>query len=387
MSRQIFMQALPGYESDLRIVKKLLESLYGLKQAGRRWYYTLTRALKSLGFCASMASPRVFIAQVNGHILILAMHVDDCVLTGSSSKQIAEYKLKLNSCYALTDLGPVHWLLGIKVTCDRAAHTISLSQEAYIDAILSRFALSDAKAYGTPMTPGAIYSKKNAPSSPNESVHMKNTPYRQAIGSLMYAAVATRPFAVSSLSQFFDNPGTLHWEATKQVFLYLAGTKYHQLMYGGERHDFEGYTDADGVMQEHRHAISGYTFLFDGGAISWSSRKQELVTLSTAEAEFVAATHAAKEALWLRKSLGGIYPGPKPPMPFHCNNQAALSLIKDNNYHVRTKHLDVRFYFIRETAQRGATKLLYCPTKDMVTDLLTKALPKWKVNMHTSALG
>jgi hypothetical protein len=104
-NEQIFMQAPPGYESDLRIVKRLLKSLYGLKQAGRRWYYTLTRALKSLGFCASMANPRVFIAQVNGHILILAVHVDDCVLTGSSSKQIAEYKLKLNSCYAMTSEG------------------------------------------------------------------------------------------------------------------------------------------------------------------------------------------------------------------------------------------------------------------------------------------
>jgi hypothetical protein len=190
-------------------------------------------------------------------------------------------------------------------------------------------------------------------------------------------------FAVSSSFQFLDNLGTLHWEATKWVFRYLAGTKYHQLTYGGECHDLEGYTDADGAMQEHRHAISGYTFLFDDGTISWSSRKQELVTLSTAEAEFVAATHAAKEALWLHKLLGNIYPGPKPPTPFHCNNQAALSLIKDDNYHAHTKHLDVCFYFIRKTAQRGAIKLLYCPTEDMVTDLLTKALSKWKVNIHT----
>jgi hypothetical protein len=166
-NEQIFMQAPPGYESDLHIVKRLLKSLYGLKQAGRLWYDTLTRALKSLGFRASMANPGVFIARVNGHFLILAVHVDDCVLTGSLSEQIAEYKLKLNFCYALTDLGPVHWLLGIKVTRDRAAHTKSLSQKAYIDAILSRFTLSDAKAYGTPMTPGAIYSKKDVPSSPN----------------------------------------------------------------------------------------------------------------------------------------------------------------------------------------------------------------------------
>jgi hypothetical protein len=390
-NEELYMQAPPGYDSDPRVVKRLLKSLYGLKQAGRRWYDTLARALKSLGFTTSVADPGVFIARVSGQILILAVHVDDCVLTGSSSDLISEYKQKLNSCYALTDLGPVHWLLGIKVTRDRAAHTLSLSQGAYIDAILSRFALSKAKAYGTPMTPGAIYSKKDSPSSPNEVTRMKNTPYREAIGSLMYAAVATRPdiaFAVSTLSQFLNNPGDLHWEATKRVFRYLAGTKDYELTFGGERHDLEGFTDADGAMQEHRHAISGYAFLFDGGAVSWSSKKQELITLSTAEAEFVAATHAAKEAIWLRKLLGDIYPDyTDSPTPFYCDNQAAQTLIKDDNYHARTKHLDTRFLFIREVAERGQIKILYCPTEDMVADVLTKALPKWKTSGHASTLG
>jgi hypothetical protein len=283
-NEELYMQAPPGYDSDPRVVKSLLKSLYGLKQAGRRWYNTLVHALKNLGFTTSVADPGVFIARISGQILILAVHVDDCVLTGSSSDLISEYKQKLNSCYALTDLGPVHWLLGIKVMRDRAVHTLSLSQGVYIDVILSRFALSKAKAYGTPITPGAIYSKKDLPSSPNEVTRMKNTPYHEAIGSLMYAAVATRPniaFAVSTLSQFLNNSGDLHWEATKRVFRYLAGTKDYELTFGGERHNLEGFTDADGAMQEHCHAISRYAFLFDGGTVSWSSKKQELITLST----------------------------------------------------------------------------------------------------------
>ena len=195
-----------------------------MKQAGRRWYDTLVHALKSLGFSTSVVDPGVFVAHVGDEILILAVHVDDCILTGSSGKLIAEYKQKLNSCYALTDLGPVHWLLGIKITRDRAARTLSLSQGSYIDAILSRFVLSEAKAYGTPMAPGVSYSKKDSPTSPDEAAHMKNTPYREAIGNLMYAAVAMRPditFAVSTLSQFLDNPGDAHWEAAKRVFRYL----------------------------------------------------------------------------------------------------------------------------------------------------------------------
>ena len=257
------MQAPPGYNSDPRVIKCLLKSLYGLKQAGRHWYDTLVHALKSLGFTISIADPGVFIARISRQILILAVHVDDCILTGSSMYLITEYKQKLNSCYALTNLGPVHWLLGIKISHDRAAHTLSLSQGAYIDAILSRFTLSKAKAYGMPMTPGALYSKKDSPSTPDEVMRMKNTPYREAIGSLMYAAVATHPdiaYAVSTLSQFLNNPGILNWEATKQVFHYLAGTKDYEFTYGGKCHDLKGFTNMDGAMQEHQHAISGYTF-------------------------------------------------------------------------------------------------------------------------------
>jgi hypothetical protein len=143
-------------------------------------------------------------------------------------------------------------------------------------------------------------------------------------------------------------------------------------------------------MQEHRHAISRYAFLFNGGAagaVSWSSKKQESITLSTAEAEFVAATHAAKEAIWLRKLLGDIYPDYTDlPTPFYCNNQAAQMLIKDDNYYTRTKHLDMCFLFIREVAERGQIKIVYCLTEDMVTDILTKALPKWKTSGHASTL-
>jgi hypothetical protein len=118
----------------------------------------------------------------------------------------------------------------------------------------------------------------------------------------MYASVTTRPditFAMSTLSQFLDSPCGAHWAGVKHIFHYLAGTRDVELTYGAERYDLVSYMDTDGTMQEHRHAISGYTFLIDGGAISWSSQKQELVTLSTAEAEYIATTHAAKEALWL----------------------------------------------------------------------------------------
>src|SRR5260370_7152308 len=216
---EIYMQSPPGYSSDADSVKRLKKSLYGLKQAGRKWYDTLVRALKKLGFRTTYADPGVFYACIEEHILILAVYVDDCIFTGSSNKFIALYKQKLNSFYALTDLGPLHGLLGITITRDRAAHTISLSQSAYLNSILSCFSFTDAKPYGSPMTPGDDYSKKDAPATANEAARMKRTPYRQAIGSLMYVAIATRPhitFAVSSLSRFLNNPGDTHWEAVNR---------------------------------------------------------------------------------------------------------------------------------------------------------------------------
>jgi len=332
----------------------------------------------------------VFYTCIKEHVLILTIHVDDCAFTGSSPTLIAEYKHKLNACYSLTDLGPIHWLLGIKITRNRSARTISLSQTSYIDSIISRFKLNDAKPYGTPMVPGAVYSSKDSPSDATEAAKMQKTPYREAVGSLMYAAVATRPdisHAVSALSRFLDNPGSTHWEAVKRVFRYLAGTRNHTLTYGGERHDLIGYTDADGAMEEHRHAVSGYAFLIDGGAVSWYSRKQELVTLSTAEAEYVAATHAAKEAIWLRRLILELFPLPTSPTILFCDNQAAIKLASDDNYHARTKHIDIRYHFIRQVVADGTVSLVYCPTDDMAADFLTKSLPKWKVSMHACTLG
>jgi Reverse transcriptase (RNA-dependent DNA polymerase) len=327
---------------------------------------------------------------VKDNTLILAVHVDDCIITSSSSELMQQYKKELNVRYSLTDLGPIHWLLGIQVTRDRARHTISLSQSNYIESIATRYGLINAKAQNSPMIPNVLYSKEDSPANKEEAAHMKKVPYREAIGSLMYAAVATRPdiaFAVSTLSQFLDNPGELHWDAVKRVLRYLLGTQYLELTYGNEQHDLIGYTDADGASQPHRHAISGYTFLIDGGAISWRSRKQEIVTLSTAEAEYVAATHAAKEAVWLRRLKGELLTPIINSTIIYCDNQAAQKLATDDNYRARTKHIDIRYHFIRQVINTGELSITYCPTDDMTADILTKALPAWKVTRHVAGLG
>ena len=219
---------------------------------------------------------------------------------------------------------------------------------------------------------------------------MRHVPYREAIGSLMYASVGTRPdisFAVSTLSQFIDNPGHTHWEAVKRIFQYLLGTKDLQLTFGGGKYGLEGYTDADGASQEHRHTISGYAFIINGGAVSWSSHKQELVTLSTAEAKYVTTTHATKEAIWLRNFIGEVFSPLMEPTTLHCNNQSAITIATNRNYHARMKHIDICYHFIRFVIDNGSLKLIYCPTNNMTADTLTKALPSPKAKHFTAALG
>jgi hypothetical protein len=158
-NEEIYMQEPPGYKSLGEFVKLLLKAIYRLKQAAVKWYCVLRRMLTDLGFHISATDLGIFYAQIGENILVLAVHIDDCGMTGNSPKLIVLYKRKLNDCHVLTELGPVNWLLGIKVTQDRKVQTISLSQAGYIESILARFSLTDAKAHATPMVPAVTYSK------------------------------------------------------------------------------------------------------------------------------------------------------------------------------------------------------------------------------------
>jgi hypothetical protein len=246
------------------------------------------------------------------------------------------------------------------------------------------------KPSSTPIEPSIPLLRSQSPSKLEDIAKMKNVPYREAVGSLMYAAMGTRPdiaFATSTVAQFSDNPGWIHWEAVKRIFRYLLGTKKLELVYGGDKRGLVGYVDADGASQEHRRAISGYVFMVDGGAVSWSSKKQELVTLSTTEAEYVAQTHAAKEAIWLRRLFTELFDNVDTPTTLFSDSKSAIALANDGHYHARTKHIDIRYHFIRYIIEAGTIKLVYCSTDDMTADTLTKALPSTKAKHFASALG
>ena len=196
---------------------------------------------------------------------------------------------------------------------------------------------------------------------------------------------------MSTVAQFLENPGIVHWEAVKHIFRYLKGTRNISLVYGDKKEDLQGWVDADGASQDHRRAISGYMFMVDGGAVSWTSKKQEIVTLLTTEAEYVAATHAAKEAVWLRRLFGEIFPASSEinnVTHLHSDNKSAIALATGSGqYHARTKHIDIRYHFIRYIIDAGSIKLVYCPTDDQTADTLTKALPSLKVKHFAHAMG
>jgi hypothetical protein len=393
-SEVLYMAHTPGYKpSDAaNRVLHLLKAIYGLKQAVHCWYQKLHEIFISLGYKQSEVDQAVFyklLPQVK-QLIVVAMHVDDCTIAASTVCLVEDLKARLSHHIEVTDLGELHWMLGIQVSRDRDACTTSISQHAYINSILRHYNFVDVKPLSTPMDPQVHLMSEQAPSTAAEFAAMRDVPYCEAVGALNWATLATRPdiaYAVATVACFGENPGPTHWEAVKRIFRYLAGTHNLWLSYGETRHILEGYADADGSMAEDRHTISGYAFLIDGGTVSWSSKRQEIISLSITESEYVTATHGMKEGLWLKSLLSEIFGPFNSPITMFSNNQAVIVLTCDHQYHARTKHIDVRYHWIRWVVEEGAMHLMYCPTDDMVADALTKALPSPKVKHFAACLG
>ena len=349
------MKQAPGYEErgpDGSVkVLRLWKSLYGLKQAGRRWYQKLVSIMTKLGFSRCEGDQAVFYRrdERTNVLIVVLVHVDDCSIVGKTKALVTRFKLEIAKSVEITDMGELHWILGIEVRRIREERKILLSQKSYIDSILRRYGFEDLKPVSTPMDPNNRLTSAQSPSTTEEFAAMRNVPYHEAVGSLMYAMLGTRPdisFAVQTVSRFNSKPGLAHWEAVKRIFRYLKGTKDLWLAYGGVVKELVGYADADGSMSEDRKAISGYAFLINGGAVSWSAKRQEIISLSTTESEYVAATYAAKEALWLRQLISQLFGIKLDATTLFSDNQSAIALTKEHQYHARTKHIDVRFHFI-----------------------------------------
>jgi len=379
----------PGQEG---MVYCLLKGLYGLKQAGRGWHKKLTSVFVSkLGFARSAVDHSVFYCRTETEHTIVAVATDDMAVTSKHTSDVVKFKSELRKHFEITDMGEMKWFLGFEVKRDRAARTISINQRAYIQNMVDKFRLTNAKAVATPMESGAQFSKEQGPSTLRQTARMRGVPYAEAIGSALWPVVISRPdaaLAIGILSQFIQNPGQAHWEALKRVIVYLGCTKDLWLTFGGHgKTVVEGFCDADWAGQTHRHSISGYSFHMGVGAVTWSSKKQYIIALSSTEAEYIAQTHAAKELLWLRTFIGEINEKFGNPITLNCDNQGAIALAKDNKFHARTKHIDIRYHFIRESVECGKININYIPTEDNVADIFTKPLAKAKFRQFVVMLG
>jgi hypothetical protein len=271
------------------------------------------------------------------------------------------------------------------------AHTISINQHAYIEAMVDKFCLTNVKPVSMLMKPGMQFSKDQYPSSPNQVVKMWGIPYSEALGSVLWPVVIPRPdaaFAVSVLSQFVQNPGPVHWEVLKCVIVYLSSTKDLWLTFGGcGKALVEVFCDADFANQKDQHSISGYSSHIERGAVTWSSKKQMLVALSTVEVEYIAQAHVVKEVLWLCTFIRELCGETKKPIMIHCNNQGAIALSKDNRFHTWMKNIDIQYHFIHEAVEDGKVSVVYIPTDDNLADIFMKPLSKAKFCCFIELLG
>ena len=241
-----------------------------------------------------------------------------------------------------------------------------------------------------PLDPGIrLFPLKEAERTDVEPVDLEL--YQSAVGSLMYVMLGTRPdiaYAVGLVSQFNHSPLWEHWVAVKRIFRYLTGTRGLRLVYGNK--DSSGaYSDADWGSGSDRKSVGGSVFLLNGAAVSWTSKKQTSIALSTTEAEYLAMTQAAKEIVWLRILLEELGADAHVPQmsELYGDNQGALALACNPEYHARTKHIDIQYHFIRELVAAEKVYLKYCPSTDMIADIMTKALPRTTHDKLTMAMG
>jgi hypothetical protein len=327
----------------------------------------------------------------DGSFVYLLLYVDDMLIASKNKIYIQQVKDQLNTEFEMKDLGKARKILGMEISRDRKAGTLTLSQRSYIEKVLKRFNMDGAKAVNTPIAAHFKLSAKQCPVSDNEKSYMSRVPYSSAVGSLMYAMICTRPdlaYAVSMVSRYMANPGKEHWKAVQWVFRYLSGTRYHCLCFGTSRDGVQGYVDSDyGGDMDGRRSLIGYVFTMGSCAISWKAVLQPTVALSTTEAEYMAVTEGFKEAIWLKGLFNSLSSDELTVDSVFCDNQSAIFLAKDQMFHERTKHIDVRYHFIREVIAKGDFKVRKISTHDNPADMMTKVLPTAKFNLFTNLVG
>ncbi|KAK8913818.1 hypothetical protein KSP39_PZI024059 [Platanthera zijinensis] len=372
LNEEVYIDQPPGYvkKGDENKVCRLKRALYGLKQAPRAWYGRIDSYFEKIGFRKCPYEHTLYIKEEGGKFLFVCLYVDDLIFTGNSESLCEDFKKMMTKEFEMSDLGHAHYFLGIEVKY--GVGKISISQTKYAAEILTRFRMENAVPISTPMEFGLKLSKDGDEKTVDSSL------FRSLVGSLMYLT-ATRPdimFVVSLISRFMENPKQSHWEAGKRILRYLGGTLDHGILYEKvENYQLVGFSDSDwGGSFDDSKSTSGCVFSIGSGVISWQSKKQKVVALSTAEAEYNALTIAGCQTVWLRMILEDLMLSQRSPTKLNCDNQAAIALTKNPMFHGRVKHVRMKYHFIRELVKNGEVEVIFCSTKDQAADIFTKAL-------------
>ncbi|KAG8489021.1 hypothetical protein CXB51_017120 [Gossypium anomalum] len=366
-------------------------SLYGLKQSPRQWYERFDSFMTSHDFKRSCFDSCVYFKKnSDGSFVYLLLYVDDMLIAAKDKGEIRKVKAQLSEEFEMKDLGPAKKILGMKILRDTKTSKLYLSQKGYIEKVLCRFNMQSAKPVNTPLAAHFRLSSALSPQSDDEIEYMSHVLYSSAVESLMYAMVCSRPdlsYAVSAVSRYMANPDKEHWKAVQWILRYLRGTTDVCLQFGRTEDGVIRYVDADFAGDlDRRRSLTTYVFTIGGCAISWKATLQTTVALSTTEAEYMAITEACKEAIWLKGLFGELNKDLQISTVF-CDSQSVIFLTKDQMFHERTKHIDVRYHFVRDIIACGDIVVSKISNHENPTDMMTKSLPITKFEHCLDLVG
>lgn len=382
----IYMKQPSGFinNEEANKVYKLNKSLYGLKQSARCWNEKIHSSLIELGFRRGQADPCLYTKQVGEKFIFILLYVDDMLVSCEDSSLAEEVINQISKTFKITNLGKISSYLGVQVEKDQQG-VYHINQKNYIEHILSEYSLMDCKVSNIPMDPGYL---KNIPV--DEEYLDNNNEYRRMIGSLLYLTINSRPdiaVQVSILSRKVSKPTKRDLTELRRVFKYLKATKDYKLKIGGIGELFlEGFADSDWAGDvESRKSTSGYVFKFADGLVSWGSRKQQNITLSSTEAEYVALSEACQELEYLLLIFQDLKISDIKVI-MREDNQSCLKLLDDKINH-RTRHIDVKYHYVKEVKNSGKAVFEYCQTNEMIADMLTKPLANSKLKYFCEKIG